>query len=308
MRWSCPWVLTDEHFLGRMLMEADQIQQTHSASRVTLKAVSLGELSAEQLVLLKSTGYTLEAQIHVNDSRQKIINYLGKNLSERSSNKEDHRKEQVLLDKIRAHPLGDPKAVFDSFSTKGDLAIEMLNAKNMSTNHIDHLIDMHRMAFPTFPYNFAQKLELMLSQSDQYLMACIRAKHSLDILSFCNVELAQWELSNGDTLTMAEFDNTMKLSGKNGTKVDLLGSLPRLKLELARSAALRGANICHIECRAGLGSIHISAQRCGMAYGGKLEKHLLISGENSIEYQQPLPYESMQLWYLDEPAMASFRH
>ena len=144
----------------------------------------------------------------------------------------------------------------------------------------------------------------MLRAPETYLMVCARSSLNDQIYAFSNLEINHLQLDDGSPLSLAEYDNTMRVfSGEDGNTIKGLGGI--LRLQLALMAERNNVDLCHSECRAGLVAINDISYHIGMCFGGALEKHLLISGQNDITYKAPSSFETMNVWYLNHEALQS---
>ena len=303
VRWFCPWVIDGREVLEQALNRVEEVQQNARVSRITFRVVSQGELGPECVGVLAGRGFGVEARLPVNGSNDLVMSYIGWCDAGRQSVPSDIQSEQEMLKCIMAQPRKGPSEVRGEFRKLDEFRLERVESGDISPADINRLVWMHREAFPTFPYAFESKLELMLSKPDTYLMVQVRSKRNQQIYSFSNLELNDIVLSNGSHLRLGEYDNTMRIANcpEHGA-VKGLGAI--LRLELALQAARHGVDLCHAESRAGLVAINAISYHTGMVYGGTLDKHLFISGESDIEYDAPLPCQSMNVWYFNRFSLA----
>ena len=204
-----------------------------------------------------------------------------------------------------ARPRKGPSVILEEFERLEAFRLERVGTGGLGTGDIERLVHMHRDAFPTFPYDFENKLDLMLANPSTYLMALVRSRRNRRIYSFSNLELNNISLDDDSVLRLAEYDNTMRATRcPDLGEVGGLGAV--LRVALAREAAKRRVDLCHAESRTGLTAINAISYHSGMRYGGTLENHLLISGENDIPYDMPSRFQSMNVWYLNGPALKSW--
>lgn len=269
-----------------------------SVSRVTARIVSAGELPPGCEELLADRGFRVEAGVSLSGPRKLVIFYIGKCAASRRSSVDDIRQEKLLLDQILAQECKTPGRIMAEFDRLHDFRIEVVTSHSLNPADIERLVCLHSETFPTFPYNFRKKLEIMRRNPATYLMVIVRSLLNEKIYAFSNLEQNTLRLDDGTHLCLAEYDNTMRLatSPDHGV-VSGLGGI--LRLQLARLAARNKVDLCHSESRAGLAAINGISHQIGMHFGGVLEKHLLISGQSDIDYQSPTRFETMNVWYLN---------
>ncbi len=267
-------------------------------SRVTVRIVSAGRLPPGCEELLTDRGFRVEASIALSGPRKLFISYIGKCTARRCADVTDIRQEKLVLDGILAQAKKSPAAIAAEFDRLNDFGVEVATQDNLSTVDCAHLVCLHRKTFPTFPYDFRKKLGMMLRIPEKYPMIIVRSLLNRQICAFSNLELNTVKLDDGTLLSLAEYDNTMRVtSGPQHGVVHGLGGI--LRLQLALLAVHNEVDLCHAESRAGLAAINRNSHQLGMQFGGTLEKHLLISGQNDINYQTPTRFETMNVWYLN---------
>ena len=276
-----------------------------SVSRVTARMVSAGELTPGCEELLSARGFKVEARILMSGARKLVISYIGKCGISRRSDVDDFRQERLLLDDILAQDRKAPAKIMAEFDRLNDFRVETVAPDDLSPADVERLVCMHNETFPTFPYDFRKKLEIMLRNPGTYLMAIVRSLLNEQIYAFSNLELNTLKLDDGTRLCLAEYDNTMRVTAcPDHGAVSGLGGI--LRLQLAKLAVRNEADLCHSESRAGLASINGNSYQMGMHFGGALEKHLLISGQSDIDYKAPTRFETMNVWYLNRRDLMAF--
>ena len=302
VRWFCPRLITGPKVLGRALDQLLKLEGRTGVSRLTVRFVSDGELSSDCSELLADRGFNNEARIPLGGDRSRVMIYAGKCNATRRSNPEDARQERQMLKAIAAHKPRGPRRILAEFRKLGGFRVELLDPETLAQSDVDRLIWMHRETFPTFPYEFSRKFDIMRKQPDTYVMACVKSLLDGQIYAFSNLELNRLKLDDGSRLWLAEFDNSMRVdSTDERIKARKLGII--LRLTLALVAARREVDLCHSESRAGLRAINHISYHLGMIFGGVLEKHLLISGHNDIKYLSPSHFENMNVWYLNSEGL-----
>lgn len=298
VRWFCPWPVENRHSAQRLADHLDEFESRDDVSRITVRVVSYGGLSAECMELFAGLGFLSEAVIPLAGDSNPVITYLGKCKSNRQSSEDDIRQERDLIRQVISAPPGEPQRILGQFNQGGNFRIERVGSESLGSDDKLQLIRMHRQVFPTFPYDFGQKLEIMIEAPETYLMVVARSISDGEIYSFSNLELNDFTLENGQQLSFAEFDNSMsKKPGVDRGEAYSMGS--RVRLELARLAYQESVDLCHSESRAGLIAINAISHQIGMQFGGALQKHLLISGKSDIDYGKPSQFETMNVWYLN---------
>jgi hypothetical protein len=296
IRWFCPWYISDLALLERVLDTVADLQRHSSASRITVRVISKGDLSPGIVERLAGRGYRIEARMTLADGR--VITYIARCLPHRRSAPGDVRNERALLEGITVAPRKGPVVILENFHRRGDFCVEAVRPGTLSPADTDRLIKLHRKTFPTFPYDFGDKLALMLNAPDCYLMSQVRSIRNGQIVAFSNLEINTVALDDGSDLCLAEYDNSMRAETcADHGEISGLGAI--LRLELAKRAARRGVDLCHAESRTGLAAINSISYHLGMHFGGMLEQHLLISGRSDVSYQTPSRFESMNVWYLN---------
>lgn len=304
IRWFCPWYISDQVDLARMLDAVAGLERRESPGRVTIRVVSRGDLSPQVGQLLGATGFQVEATMPLGDASDRIVTYIARLRPSRRSSPADSSSEQALLAQINAGPRKGAAAIREEFHQLGGFQVEQVGPGTLSTADIDRLIGMHRATFPTFPYEFEHKLALMLAAPDEYLISQVRSVGNGRIYAFSNLEINTVPLADGSDLRLAEYDNSMRAA--NCPELGELKSLGAiLRLELALRARDCGVDLCHAESRASLGAINRISYDLGMNFGGTLEQHLLISGPSDVNYQNPSRLESMNVWYLNRVQLAA---
>ena len=302
VRWFCPWLISGPGVLRSALSRLAEVENGARVSRITFRVVSVGELPTECVQTLTREGFRIEATLPIGKPRGRVMTYIGKCSDGRKSKPSDIRRERLVLDAIMARPRKGPPRILDEFHRMGGFRLELVQARKLGATDIDRLVRLHRDVFPTFPYDFENKLDLMLTNPSTYIMAQVRSQQNQRIYAFSNLELNDVTLDDGSVLRLAEYDNTMRISQcPDLGKVGSLGAI--LRVALARQAVNRGVDLCHAESRTGLAAINAISYHSGMSFGGTLENHLLISGENDIRYDAPSRFQSMNVWYLNRPAL-----
>ena len=304
IRWFCPWQIAEMGALERALDTVADLAGTVCASRITFRVVSSGELSPDIIEVLTDRGFQIEARMAFSDANGRVITYLAQCHPERKSAQGDVRSEQALLGAIMARPRKGPATILREFRMLDEFRVEMIGPDSLSPSDTDRLIALHRETFPTFPYDFASKLALMLGAPNCYLMCLVRSLKNGKIYAFSNLEINTVTLEDGPQLRLAEYDNSMRVATcPDHGEVKGLGAI--LRLQLASLASRLDVDLCHAESRAALAAINGNSYHLGMHFGGTLEKHLLISGQHDISYQAPSRFESMNVWYLNRAQLAT---
>jgi len=305
LRWFCPWLIRGPGALRKVLNRLAEVESGATVSRTTFRVVSEGDLSAECIRTLLQEEFRIEASLRIGKPGGRVMSFIGKCSHGRKLLPADAARERLVLEAIMARPRKGPATILAEFRQLGEFRLELVEAGQLGTRDMERLFQMHGDAFPTFPYDFANKLDLMLANPSTYIMVLVRSRRNQRIYSFSNLELNNITLDDGSTLRLAEYDNTMRISRcPDLGAVRGLGGIRRVAL--ARKAAERGVDLCHAESRTGLAAINAISYHSGMSYGGTLENHLLISGENDICYDAPSRYQSMNVWYLNGPALDTY--
>jgi hypothetical protein len=302
IRWFCPWHVDEPNAIERALDMLGPLEREVKASRITVRLVSAGALDREAMSVLVHRGFKIEARMAVADTQN--VTYVARNFPGRHSAPEDLCSEKTMLRGIMAKPRKGGAAITREFQQLGDFHVEMVKPDTLSHADITRLIELHYDAFPDFPYNFERKLALMLRAPDIYVMCQVRSIKNDQIYAFSNLEINTVTLDDGKYLRLAEYDNSFRATScpEHG-ELSGLGAI--LRFRLALEAYRRGADLCHAESRASLAAINSNSYHLGMCFGGTLQKHLLISGQTSIDYMSPSQFESMNVWYLNRTHLAT---
>lgn len=301
IRWFCPWYVHDLDTLQRALDTVAGLEGRVSVTRITVRLISRGDLSPCLVDALTCKGFQAEASMATADGR--VITYIARCHPRRKSVPGDVRGEAALLAGIMARSRKGPAAIAEEFRQLREFRVEMARPDTLSLADTDRLCGLHRKTFPTFPYDFENKLALMMSAPDSYLMCQVRSLKNNRIYAFSNLEFNTVVLDDGSNLCLAEYDNSMRVTtSPDHDDVQGLGAI--IRLELARQASRRGVDLCHAESRAALAAINGISYHLGMQFGGTLENHLLISGSVDIRRQAPSKFESMNVWYLNRAHLA----
>lgn len=305
VRWFCPWLISGPGTLRSALNRVAEAKVGLNVSRTTFRVVSDGELSVECVQTLAQAGFQVEATLQIGRPGGRVMSYIGKCSDDRKTMPSDAVRERLVLEAIMAEPRKGPPTILSEFRRLEAFRVELVQAAGLGTGDIERLVQMHRAAFPTFPYDFENKLDQMLANPSTYVMALVRSRRNGYVYSFSNLELNKVNLDDGSVLRLAEYDNTMRIARcPDLGEVGGLGAV--LRVTLAREAANRGVDLCHAESRTGLSAINAISYHSGMSFGGTLENHLLISGQNDIRYDAPSRFQSMNVWYLNGPALESY--
>jgi len=306
VRWFCTRMISNDSVLEQVLREVVQSGKGEKISRFTVRVISEGDLSPACQFLLAGSGFKQEAKIIVGGERGLVITYIGKCLETRRSNAADVVQEKSMLAAILTRTPKGASGLLADFEQMSGFEIQRVGPDSLSAGDVDHLTCLHGKVFPTFPYDFRQKLRIMRSDPETYLMVVARSCLNGQIHAFSNLEINTLQLDDGSSLRLAEYDNSMRTpSTLSDVAVNGLGSA--LRLQLAMLAEQNDVDVCHAESRAGLVAINAASHNLGMRLGGALEKHLLISGECDIVYQAPSRFETMNVWYLDREALGKIR-
>ncbi len=304
IRWFCPWYISDRAALVRTLDTVADLAGRECPGRITIRVISRGDLSPEVISTLGSRGFQVEARMPVEDAPGRVVTYIGRCDTRRRSAPEDVRNERAMLAGITEKPRQGPADILQRFCRSGDFRVERVGPETLGLADVDRLLRMHSETFPTFPYEFENKLGLMLAAPDCYLISQLRSVRNGRIYAFSNLEINTVTLQDGSHLSLAEYDNSMGVAScPELGEVRGLGAI--LRLDLARQARDRHVDLCHAESRASLASINSISYHLGMHFGGTLDKHLLISGRSDINYQAPSQFESMNVWYLNRKHLAT---
>jgi hypothetical protein len=302
IRWFCPWYIGELDTLENALNTVADLDGRVSATRITVRLISKGNLSPCLVEALTRRGFHTEASMATTDGR--VITYVACCHPQRRSSSTDVRSASAMLASIMARARKGHVAIAQEFRQLGDFRVEMVGPDTLSEVDSARLVELHRTTFPTFPYDFENKLALMVSAPDNYLMCQVRSKKNNQIYAFSNLEFNTVVLDDGSTLRLAEYDNSMRVvTCPDHGAVQGLGAI--IRLELARQASGRNVDLCHAESRAGLAAINGISHHLGMHFGGTLENHLLISGHSDVRRQAPSKFESMHVWYLNRAQLAA---
>lgn len=304
IRWFCPWHVDEPTAIERALDMLTTLEREVKASRITARLFSKGGLDEEAMNILARRGFNIEARMAVADAQDGVITYVAKCLPGRNSGPEDVHSEQAMLGQIMAKPRKGGAAITEKFRQLIDFRVEKVNPETLSQTDATRLIALHHDAFPTFPYDFKSKLALMLRTPETYLMRQVRSTRNNQIYAFSNLEFNTITLDDGRNLRLAEYDNSMRAT-TCPDHVELSGLGAILRLRLAQDAYRREVDLCHAESRASLAAINGISYHLGMCFGGTLQKHLLISGQSTIDYISPSQFESMNVWYLNRTHLAA---
>lgn len=304
VRWFCPEQILGPEELQRVLEAVSEYRHRVQASRSTVRVVSRGPLSTVSEAVARNQGYGIEARVSLGEPDDWVISYVGRCEPSRRESAVDLRKERQLVERLKRTPRCGAAEIDRVTDRHENLWVEEVTGADLSGTDIERLVTMHDLAFPTFPYDFARKLELMLQAPEHYILVIGRSGPDGQIEAFSNIELVRPALTDGRSLFLAEYDNTMRMPDTSRLRdgPDKLGAAIRLKL--ARLARERGVDLCYGESRAGLVAINRISYDIGMTFAGTLERHLLISGECDIEYAHPSRFESLNVWYLNRQALA----
>ena len=146
------------------------------------------------------------------DARQTVITYIAKCGVERQSKLADVKMEAQLIDDISSRPRKGPTSYFSELARHGHFRVETVSRETLGSEDKKQLLSMHQQTFPTFPYDFADKLEMMLGQPDIYPMVMAKSIPGNHVYAFSNLELNTVKLQDGSRLRLAEFDNSMRVS------------------------------------------------------------------------------------------------
>lgn len=303
IRWFCPWRITTPADLKRALDTVRDFEDGITVGRVTVRLVTGNGLPAECIRIRSAHGFRIEATMVLGDTRQTAITYIARCTAGRQSAPADARQEARMIDDITGRPPKGPAGYFAELRRHGHFRIETVNRQTLSNDDKSALVSMHRETFPTFPYEFADKLELMLERPDIYRMVVARSIPDNQIYAFSNLELNTVTFTDGSRLKLAEYDNTMRVNVDTPVADELLGLGGVLRLSLARHAGSHKADLCYSESRAGVVAINKLSHDGGMVFAGALEKHILISGQCDIDYLSPSRFETMNAWYFNRAGL-----
>jgi hypothetical protein len=302
VRWFCPWPMTNRESANRLLHELERYDTEPGVTRLTVRVLSFGEPDSACIEALNTGGFLAEASMKLAGDRNPVISYLGKCKPGRQASPEDRKQERTLVQNILSTPVKGPARIIRRFNQAGEFEVVQLLSGSLRKGDRSRLIAMHQAAFPTFPYDFGSKIELMLEAPETFLMVAIRSTVDQKIYAFSNLEINDLVMEGGQRFRLAEYDNSMRMESGAGD-ANGLGSM--LRLELARLAYRRNVDLCHSESRAGLFAINNISCQIGMNFGGALEKHLLISGKNDISYQAPSDFETMNVWFMNRQDLSA---
>jgi hypothetical protein len=304
VRWFCPWYVDTSAATERALDTLSAHEAAATAGRITARVVSRRRLSGECEQVLTLRGFNIEAVMVAGDSRN--VTYIAQNGPGRLPDPADAANEQAMLSSILAEPVKGGAVIAEQFAGLNGFEVQRVSPRVLDRADIGRLVELHHAAFPAFPYDFETKLALMLKAPDNYLMYLVRSARNGKIYAFSNLEMNTVTLDDGSRLRLAEYDNSLRAAAcREHGDVRGLGSIVRLCL--ARAACRQGVDLCHAESRASLAAINSISRHLGMRFGGTLQKHLRISGETSVDYREPSPFESMNVWYLDRKRLADLQ-
>lgn len=302
IRWFCPWHVDGPGSVERALESLSGHEAAATVGRISARLLSGGPLSGEAGQVLARRGFAVEAVMVSADSRHVI--YIAKNAPGRRPHPADAANEQAMLSRILAAPVKGGAVIARQFGSHRDFRVEKVSPTSLDRADTERLLELHRVAFPAFPYAFEGKLERMLQTPDGYPMYLVRSVRNGRVYAFGNLEITAVTLDDGSRLRLAEYDNSLRaVSCTDHGDLRGLGSI--LRLRLAQEAHRQGVDLCHAESRAGLAAINSISHHLGMRFGGTLVRHLRISGETSVDYRAPSPFGSMNVWYLDRTQLAA---
>lgn len=300
VRWFCPRLIRDPGGLAGALAEVNGFRDRQDVTRVTVRLLCDSALSEPLEELLDDSGYREEARMALNAGR--TIVYVAWNHASREPKPSERREEKAIIDGVLGTRAWNGREILDRFARSGEFRVDIAHADELSEEDSDRLIALHHAAFPTFPYDFDEKLRLMRSSPQGYVCCLVRSLRNDRIYSFSNLELNRIAIEGDGELFLAEYDNTLRAEPSEDHPV-LQGLGAVVRLRLAHAAARLGVDLCHAESRAGLTEINRISRQIGMQFGGTLAKHLLISGRRDFAGEPPSRYESMNVWYLNRAAL-----
>jgi hypothetical protein len=303
IRWFCPWRITTIADLKRALKMVESLETQVTAGRVTVRLVTHNGLLPECIGMLSAHGFWIEAKMALGDFRQTAIIYIAKCSNERRSKHADVRQETMVMDGIIARPRKGPASYFAELNRHGHFRVQAASQQTLSNEDKALLQTMHHQTFPTFPYDFADKLELMLERPDKYRMVVARSIPGNHIYAFSNLELNTVTLDDGSRLKLAEYDNSMRVNRHTAVAGEVFGLGGVLRLSLARQAGMLDVDLCYSESRACVVAINKLSWDGGMVFAGALEKHIRISGQRDIDYLAPSRFETMNAWYYNRDGL-----
>jgi len=304
IRWFCPRLISARNVLLEALDELAAVEGRASASRVTARIVTAGELPPGCEKLLSERDFKTEAKVPMGGPRNLAITYIAKCPPGRRSNANDAQRENELIAGVLAEQRKSRPTIIADFDRLGNFLVQTDVPEQLGSADFKRLVRIHEQAFPTFPYDFSKKLRMMLQNRPSYPLVLVRSVLDGEICAFSNLELNLIELDDGTQLSLAEYDNTMRLASlPDHEDVHGLGRILRLRLALL--AARSHVDLCYAESRAGLVAINMNSHQIGMHYGGALQKHVLISGQSNIDYSAPSRFETMNVWYLNREDLAT---
>ncbi|NNE06716.1 MAG: hypothetical protein HKN15_13425 [Xanthomonadales bacterium] len=305
IRWCCPEFVDDAGKLTRILETARHAGASSGVSRISLRAFSDIDLAEHFRRLIVGSGFRIEAVIDPGRTDGCRMTYLGWCGPGRQDHDTDAEAERLLVKSVTSQRMPEIHELQQEVDAQEVFDLVDYTGKPFAPSDAADLVAMHRQNFPRFPYDFEQKLDILRQQPETYLQVVLRSRLDGKIHAFSNLELNTVRLSDGRAFVLAEYDNTMKRTDARKDHPTVDGTGRMVRLQLARLAAARGVDFCYSESRSSLVAINRISYQIGMHYGGKLLKHLLISGETDIEYRAPSRFESMNIWFFETGRLAS---
>lgn len=246
-----------------------------TSTRVTIRVfvpTSVGETELDRISIpIDGWDAVLQLEAYVPDqSRTLAIAYFGANIGSRVATQEVAEAVTMNMANLGWLDGRSPRTLADGF----ELQVSAPSKNGLSMVDVERLCDIYSHAFTSYLVDL-DDAELISGMCTGNLVIVVRSDEG-EIVSVAMAELAEIELDNGATVTVAEISEV-------ATHVDFRGrGFARvLYLQIVDQLAAAGVDFVYTEARGNHAPICMAAAKAGMRVRGVLSQHCVIGSTAS---------------------------
>ncbi len=221
-----------------------------------------------------------EARIPLSDNYAGLdLLFLGKNTQERQDDQATKYLEKKMIAEVLAAKIHPHEHISNDYSVQRLTCVDEKDERA--------LVALYQEAFTT--YTTSLNPEAIRAMVEHSIVYAVREKRTGDIVSIVVAEMSHMETSHREfgICELSEMATKEEHRGKG-----LVTYATQLLIEEIKD----DVDMIYAEARACHRAINQSFRNLGFHYGGRLEKHCILSGAHEVEEQGP--YENLNVWYV----------